>query len=405
MARYIIEVDRRLRKIHDLAACNYTNINSLAQRKTAKRFDLTVPNLIAKTDISKWPNELLLLSFLSTTSQELSGTEITFEFREGEHNSCLYIRLAFELFRDGPYKLINGYEHVKLLLKELHAVHPFMYAWVGGYHEERKPGNLMLFKFKHWVECIEQVRWIHVFPRVVVEAIGRGRFEAAHWHEVEWWGDHLFTSLCGSDFFEKSKRADFEARRDRVEKELGLDPVHTVTVEIPAKTITFPEGPDASPSPRMEDTEKEEEDADMEDSNVLNLQYPPTAEHAADNAGVVVEAAMKFSKVKLDFSPASVAHVERIIEDFRKEKVDVKAIRSTLFSFGCYVGEVLVRAKKGKWIETEKSPMKGYAWSPIVVELGPGNVCNPIDKVFKRFENGPTESLVQFCTLFLSRRK
>ena len=76
---------------------------------------------------------------------------------------------------------------------------------------------------------------------------------------------------------------------------------------------------------------------------ILRLNFPPTVDFAVKHAELVVESARKVSGVVLDFSPANLARVDEIIEGLRRDGVDADQIAETLFSFGCYLGEVLVR--------------------------------------------------------------
>jgi hypothetical protein len=128
----------------------------------------------------------------------------------------------------------------------------------------------------------------------------------------------------------------------------------------------------------------------------LNLKYPPTPENARKLAEVVVSAARNVSGVNLDFSVGSLAAVDQIIEKLRSEGLVAAQIAETLFSFGCYVGEVLVVNAGGTWRSTAETSMAPFASAPMVVELGPDHFSNPIDKVFKRFQNGPEDSLPYF---------
>lgn len=128
----------------------------------------------------------------------------------------------------------------------------------------------------------------------------------------------------------------------------------------------------------------------------LTLPYPPVPEHAADLAGVCVEAAKKVSGIDLDFSPESLSWVESQLDKFAADGCGEGEIAATLFCFGCYVGEVLVRSLGGHWERTEDSPLKGLAAWPLVTMMKSGDGWNPIGKVFKRFNEGESESLVYF---------
>jgi len=94
----------------------------------------------------------------------------------------------------------------------------------------------------------------------------------------------------------------------------------------------------------------------------LKLQFPPTPEHAAQHAELMVPAAREVSGVLLDYSPESLLAVDGIIEKFRRDGVPADRIASTLFCFGCYVGEVFVRNAGARWRSTEgaRSSSEGH---------------------------------------------
>jgi hypothetical protein len=135
----------------------------------------------------------------------------------------------------------------------------------------------------------------------------------------------------------------------------------------------------------------------------LKLKYKPTPEYASALADLIVPVAREVSRANLDYSPSSLGEVDRIIENFRKEGLRVEQVAETLFSFGCYVGEVFVRHAGGCWREAGETSMGKFAGAPLVVQTGPADFCNPIDKVFKRFENGAEDDLTYFWNVF--RRK
>src|SRR5438128_1417482 len=131
----------------------------------------------------------------------------------------------------------------------------------------------------------------------------------------------------------------------------------------------------------------------------LRLQYPPIPENAATLAQLAVDAARNVDSIELDYSPQSLAKVDGIIAKFHSEGLTENQIGSTIFSFGCYVGEVLVRHQGGVW----KMPAQSI-WSKLgfgntnmmVVETPNGNVWNPIGKAFKLLENGKADSVSYF---------
>lgn len=130
------------------------------------------------------------------------------------------------------------------------------------------------------------------------------------------------------------------------------------------------------------------------------MQYPPTVEHAFDLAEVCVSAVFKLEEVTLDYSVESLIFLDSLVGDWHDQGAPLEECASVLFTFGCYVGEVFVKNAGGVWVDKEAVGMEMLAMSPIVVQLPNGAVCNPIDKVFKRLENGDEDYLPFFYQVF-----
>lgn len=132
----------------------------------------------------------------------------------------------------------------------------------------------------------------------------------------------------------------------------------------------------------------------------LKLKYEPTPENAARFADDIVQVARDVSGAELDYSVNSLSLVDEIIDGFAQDGCQVDDVKETLFEFGCYVGEVFVRNAAGRW----RAPLPGVESEvfgfPLVVELAPDNVCNPIGKVFKRLDLGESENLPYFYSVF-----
>jgi hypothetical protein len=131
----------------------------------------------------------------------------------------------------------------------------------------------------------------------------------------------------------------------------------------------------------------------------LRLQYPPTPENAAALAQLAVDAARNVDSVELDYSPQSLTEVDGIIGKFHSERLTADQIGSTIFSFGCYVGEVLVRHQGGVWKKPAQSIWSRLSFGNadmMVVETPNGSIWNPIGKAFKLLENGKEDSVSYF---------
>jgi hypothetical protein len=121
----------------------------------------------------------------------------------------------------------------------------------------------------------------------------------------------------------------------------------------------------------------------------------PTPETAAEIAALFVPWVAETYGAELDYGVYSLKQVDGILDDLRKDQ-KFEDLQPLLFSMGCYVGEVLVRRAGGRWRLAETVGMTAVASSPIVVTLPDGRGCNPVGKVYKRFQNGPEDSIAGF---------
>lgn len=129
----------------------------------------------------------------------------------------------------------------------------------------------------------------------------------------------------------------------------------------------------------------------------LRLPAPPDPEHAAELAQRAVDAARNVSGIVLDYTPGSLLLVDEVLDGFREPGSD--AVAETIFVFGCYVGEVLVRHAGYQWVRTP--PEFARNLMPLTVFRAlTGTHANPIGKVFKRVDNGDVDSVAYFYQLF-----
>jgi hypothetical protein len=127
----------------------------------------------------------------------------------------------------------------------------------------------------------------------------------------------------------------------------------------------------------------------------LKLQYPPTPEFAQKHAETAVSAVKNIEHVSLDYSPESLKIIDGVIQGFRRDGVKEDQVAETLFSFGCYAGEVLVRNQKGIWANPKDVMPANIAqhFPFMVVKLANGHIWSPISKAFSEMENGQEDSL------------
>ncbi|MBL1079589.1 hypothetical protein JK358_34815 [Nocardia sp. 2] len=172
----------------------------------------------------------------------------------------------------------------------------------------------------------------------------------------------------------------------------AVEPPYFTTPVAGSTTVAATTGPNRLDPPSAVSRAEEQERA--EGSGLpLNLRFAPEPENAPRFASDIVEATEGITGTRLDYTPASLATVDSIIEMFRSEGVPSEAVAETLFGFGCYIGEVMCRHAGGKW---QRPPEQTAPFSgPMVVAIG-DQFANPIDKAFKRMDNGEQDSIVFF---------
>lgn len=128
----------------------------------------------------------------------------------------------------------------------------------------------------------------------------------------------------------------------------------------------------------------------------VRLRYPATPENARDHAEIAVALARDEYDTVLDYSPSSLEALDTEIDSLREDGIDGEGAAETLFVFGCYLGEVLVRNLGGAWVATARSPLRGVSPWPMVVALPDGSAWDAIGKAYKRLELGDSEYLPSF---------
>lgn len=89
--------------------------------------------------------------------------------------------------------------------------------------------------------------------------------------------------------------------------------------------------------------------------------------------------------------------MDGILEEFGEPSSD--AVAETIFVFGCYVGEVLVRNAGYEWVDTPPEVAR-YTFPVTIYRASTAGHANPIGKAFKRVDNGGTDSVAYFYSVF-----
>jgi hypothetical protein len=97
-----------------------------------------------------------------------------------------------------------------------------------------------------------------------------------------------------------------------------------------------------------------------------------------------------------DLSPASLWEIDRFFDEqsrggkARPGGMLSKELGPKLFAIGAYVGEVIRRARGGRWVADPR------AENNVSVHLADGSVIWPVQQTMRRFKNGPEEGIAAY---------
>ena len=117
-------------------------------------------------------------------------------------------------------------------------------------------------------------------------------------------------------------------------------------------------------------------------------------------AATWMAAALTSSGYPADLSPTSLWDVERFFEEqttagaARPHGLLSDDLGGRLFGLGAYLGEVIRRDRGGVWSGDDSDP---HAEVNIAVDLADGSRIWPVQRVMKRFRNGPEDNVAHYA--------
>jgi hypothetical protein len=137
---------------------------------------------------------------------------------------------------------------------------------------------------------------------------------------------------------------------------------------------------------------------------LLKLEYPPTPEFAERHAAEIVREVRDNHDTVLDYSLASLHHVDRMLQAMHDGGLSAERIPSTLFRFGCYIGEVALRERPAAWVEPANFvPSDMLASFPFIILRFPNHsIWAPINVAFQKVELGAEKSVHYSCSAQLA---
>ena len=106
--------------------------------------------------------------------------------------------------------------------------------------------------------------------------------------------------------------------------------------------------------------------------------------------------ALNSSDYRADFTPQSLWEIDRFFDEHSRNGAAKpggllsSGLGQRVFAVGSYVGEVVRRKLGGEWIAEDSDP---EAEINVELRLPDGTRCWPVQRVMKRFKNGPEDGI------------
>ena len=108
---------------------------------------------------------------------------------------------------------------------------------------------------------------------------------------------------------------------------------------------------------------------------------PDTVREYAEDA---VRNMLHMYKIQLDYSPQSLRYVDAVLRAWKSGGASLEQITKSLYAFGSYAGEVVLRAAPGRWVEPSETKAGGSLEELpfFAVRLDEGSIWKPINLAF-----------------------
>ena len=118
-----------------------------------------------------------------------------------------------------------------------------------------------------------------------------------------------------------------------------------------------------------------------------------------------VDLADEHAGLALDFSIESLRDLDELLTMWHEQGNTCDSMSTTVYFFGCYLGEVIIRNLGGAWSESTARDYERVARFPVVVDLPGIGRISPIDKVFKLLDCGSGDSILFYCQVLQGLQK
>ena len=135
---------------------------------------------------------------------------------------------------------------------------------------------------------------------------------------------------------------------------------------------------------------------DLPDGYLLDEEMTASMARAA----AIFREGMRSEGIALDYTPSSVVRLDEIAEQYVQTRPDAAGVHAFAVTMGAYLGEVVVRARAGRWVT--RAARESVNQEPVGLQLASGLLAFPLTKANKRLTVGPEHNLRQFIDVAMS---
>jgi len=128
----------------------------------------------------------------------------------------------------------------------------------------------------------------------------------------------------------------------------------------------------------------------------FSLKFAPGLDTVEGYAEDTVRNMQRIYGIAMDYSPESLAHVDRVLAEWREQGVHIDAVTKSIFSMGSYAGEVVRRHSRGRWTKPRADSVHAdiEEWF-VAIELANGRRWAPVALCIRVLLDGPSHSVAR----------
>ena len=135
----------------------------------------------------------------------------------------------------------------------------------------------------------------------------------------------------------------------------------------------------------------------------IRIDIAPTMTTVRDYAQSAIETMQGVYGITLDHSVESLAHVDRVLNEWREGGAPLEAVTKSLYALGAYAGTVLVKQARARWVAP---PVTKYGQMDslfLFVMLPDGRVWRPIFLAVQALMDKPETTLEDSARMLIAR--